>query len=274
MNCRNPKCRKPVPPSTRLCPTCSWDNGYPNVRQAHAERTALRRRLKLAEEDAIRRSCLDQLKMLREHLQTSVAVIATSASKAHALLSDSSEAYTTFYRVVDSGARTPRANWFDQVRGVADELLFPNYRDYISFAALSLNGIGCWYYGSVHLVLADFAIRERATAFEENSLFFCQKHQLGVHSPVPPGYRAVWKRRDELAAAKLSPIVHSATSHQDLPGILLRRPEEVDADFVEIHIFERLNRDSIQKVVVRAGGTDDDVIMKALVLGDCQRANI
>jgi hypothetical protein len=274
MNCLNPDCRNPVPPSARLCPTCSWDNGCPNVRQAQVEKTALQRRLRLAEADAQKRSCLGQLKMFRDQLRKSVAVIATSANKAHALLNDSSEAYTTFYRVVQSGARIPRDNWFDQVRGVADELLFPNYRDYISFAALSLDGRGCWYYGSVHLVLADFAIRERATAFEQNSLLFCQEHQLGVHDAVPPGYRAVWPQRDQLAAAKLVPALHSAISLEELPAVLLNRPDEVDAEFIEIHIFDRLNRGSIQRVVVRPGGTEDDEIMKQLVLRDCRRIGI
>ena len=145
MQCKNRRCGHEMPPSLRLCPACGSDNGCPNVRQALAEKKVVRARLNRAETSARRRFCLDQLTVLRQGLQNSVAVIATSANKAHALLSSSSEAYTTFYRTVSSGSRIPRSNWFDQVRGIADELLFPNYREFISFGALSLNGRGCWY---------------------------------------------------------------------------------------------------------------------------------
>lgn len=244
------------------------------MRQAESEEATLGQRLKQAEVSANHRLCARQFEEFRKQLRNSVAVIATSPNKAHALLSDTSEAYTTFYRVVRSGTRSPRTNWYDQVRGIADELLFPNYRDYISFAALSLNGVGCWYCGSVHLVLADFAIRERASVFEENSLLFCQKHGLGVHKPVPAGYRARWEKRDELATAKLEPLLNAATTVEEFPRILLSRTDEVDADLVEVHIYERLNRDSIQRVVLRAGGSEDDEIMKLLIRRDCRRFGI
>lgn len=274
VKCSNPECPSSIPPAARFCITCSWDNGYPNVRQAHAEEEALAVRLRRANTKATRRRCLDQLGAFREQLRKSVAVIATSPSKAHALLSDSLEAFTTFYRVIDSGARSPRSNWFDQVRGIADELLFPNYREYITFAALSLNGQGCWYYGSVHLVLADFAIRHRATVFEENSLYFCEKRHLGVHQAVPAGFRAVWNRRDDLAACKLGSRLDQRTTAGDFPEILLSRTEEAEADFIEVHVFERLNRESVQRVIARRGGTEDDQIFKALILRHCQRVGL
>jgi hypothetical protein len=274
MKCSNHLCPGVIPPSLRLCPACGSDNGYPNVRQARSEQGALFDRVAQAEKRARLRNCEDQLALLRDLLTKSVAVIATSPSKAHALLSDSSEAYSTFYRVVASGIRTPRPNRFDDVRGIADELLFPHYRDYISFASLSLNGIGCWYYGSVHLVLADFAIRERATAFEENSLQFCNDRRLGVHSAVPPSYRSVWGQRAELGVAKLEPALSSEHTAEDFPGIVLRRPEEFDSDFIEIHIYDRVTRDSVQKVLVRGAGTEDDEIMNKLIERDCRRSGI
>jgi hypothetical protein len=157
---------------------------------------------------------------------------------------------------------------------VADELLFPNYRDYISFAALSLNGVGCWYYGSVHLVLAEFAIAERASVFEENSLLFCEKHGLGVHKPLPPGHRAVWAKRNLLATAKLEHAIDSTTTVSTMPELLLSRSDAPDADFVEVHIYDRLDRNSIQAVVVRDGGDEDDEIMKSLILRECKRCGV
>jgi len=281
--CLNSECPVSVPPSARFCPVCGSDNGCPNVRQAKEEVPSLRERLKKAQLNADRRGCLPRFQDLLERLKSSVAVIATSPNKAHALLSDPSETYTTFYRVVASGSRTPRSNWFDQVRGIADELLFPNYREYISFGALSLDGVGCWHYGSVHLVLADFAIRDRATVFEENSLLFCYKNRLGVHQPIPLGYRAQWQHRHELAACKLGPLVDQATATEDFPGILLSRSTEAEADFVEVHIYERLNRHSIDRVLVRRyhekdlgqpDDIEDDEIMNMRILRLCQRLGL
>jgi len=257
-----------------LCATCGWDNGYPNVRQAETEEEFLSGRLREAEARATQRQCLGQLNALREDVKKSVAVIVTNPNKAYALLNDPSELYTTFYRVVASGTRMPRPNWFDQVRGVADELLFPNYREYISFAALSLDGVGSSHYGNVHLVLADFAIRERATAFEENSLLFCEKHRLGVHEKIAPGHRSTWKQRDRLAVAKLEPKLSPTTQPEDFSGIVLSREEAFDGDFIEVHIYERLNRQSIQRVLVKTGGSEDDAIMKELIVRVCGRNDI
>jgi len=274
MKCLNPECPADTPPSVRFCPTCGSDNGYPNVRQAEAETEALGHRLAEAEDRAAARACLAQLNAFREKVADSVAVIATSPNKAHALLKDPSALYTTFYRMVASGARMPLPNWFDRVRGVADELLFPNYRDYISFAALSLDGVGCSYYGTVHLVLADFAIRQRATVFEENSLLYSYRNRLGVHKELEPGHRATWVMRDHLAAVKLEPKLDPHMTAADFAGLLLSRPHRYDSDMIEVHIYERLNGPSIRKVLITAGGDADDEIMKQQVLRVCQRNGI
>lgn len=194
--------------------------------------------------------------------------------EALALLNDPSEVYRNFYQMKSAGAKSPRSNRFDQVRGIADELLFPNYREDISFAALSLPGQGCWYYGSIHVVLADFAVCDRTTVFESNSLLFCDEHQLGTHKPVPPGYRAIWTNRDELAAAKLANRISSATTNAEFNRILIADANDFDADFIEVHIYGGFNRASIERVVIRAGGDEDDKIMKAQVEKICSRAGI
>jgi hypothetical protein len=91
----------------------------------------------------------------------------------------------------------------DRERLLADDLLFPGYKQEIRFGALSLDGLGVTDYGSCSIVLKNLAISDRATVFEENSLDFCRSRKLGVGSPVPPGYRSVWDERDLLGCAKL-----------------------------------------------------------------------
>jgi hypothetical protein len=244
------------------------------VRQAELESEELTRRVRAAETDSIQRGCQQKVKLFRQSVADSVAVIAMDPGRALALLNDSTESYTTCYRLVAAGVRSPRANRFDQVRGIADELLFPNYREYISFAALSLDGQGCWYYGSVHFVLADFAICDRTTVFESNSLLFCDEHRLGTHKPLPNGYRAVWRRRDELAAAKLAFRISPATSGSEFAPILIRNPNDWDAEFIEVHMYGGFNRASIQKVVIRNGGDEIDIIKKGLIKRVCERTGI
>jgi hypothetical protein len=123
-------------------------------------------------------------------------------------------------------------------------------------------------------VLADFAIRDRVTAFEENSLLFCEKHRLGVHEGIAPGHRSTWKYRDQLAAAKLEPKLSPTTLPEDFSGILLSREEAFDSAFIEVHIYERLNRQSIKWVLVKTGGSEDDEIMRELIVRVCDRHDI
>lgn len=273
VRCANRLCRVPIGREARLCATCGWDNGCPNVRQAReqGERLALRSRVRRAESRARERGCADALAVFREQVRRSVAVLATTTNKAKALLESGTESFTSFYRLLDAGARRPAENWFDEVRGVADALLFPNYREHMQFAALSLDGVGCSYYGRVQLELAGFAIERRASVFEENSLLFCKKHALGVFRPMPKGYRATWEDRDKLAAAKLEPWLQAGHSDRDFPGILLSRPGAEDADFVEVHLYDCLTRESVAKInFVKARASDDDMIMWSLI---CQAAS-
>jgi hypothetical protein len=118
MKCRNSECPRILDISQRICPTCSHDNGYPNVRAAESqpEQEALRSRLKHAEARAAARGCIVVLGALRSVVSQSDAVVATSPSKAYALLNEG-QAFTTFYKLVASGVRQPLPNWFDKVRG-------------------------------------------------------------------------------------------------------------------------------------------------------------
>lgn len=222
------------------------------------------------------------LDAFRKEVEESRAVIATNWQRANGLLRDESEAYVSFYRLVESGARSPRSNWFDDVRGIADSLLFPHYRDLISFAALTLHGTGIWYYGPAHLVLKDIAIRDRATVFQENSLLFCLKNELSLHQEVPEGYRAAWHWRDGLAACKLERRLEPLMEPSEFAGLLLGDPDSSDSDFVEVHIYDRLNRGSMDNVYVKdplispteSKEENDDWLMMRLVMQACRRANI
>ena len=93
-------------------------------------------------------------------------------------------------------------------------------------------------------------IKERATVFEENSLHFCKRRDLGLRRPVPPGYRATWDQRHQLAAAKLEAWLVPGTHNDSFAQLLLRpstRPYE--EDFIEVHIFGSLHQLSVERIV-------------------------
>ena len=158
----------------------------------------------------------------------------------------------TFYQSVESGARRPEDTATEDDRLLSDDLLFPHYKREIRFAALSLDGLGPASYGTCSLVIREVAIRERATVFEENSLYFCGDRGLGVGRPVPLGYRAVWDERDQLATAKLESLLKSGMQPREFTGILLRTSgKTIREEFVEVHIYGPLHRQSIERLVVR-----------------------
>ena len=219
-----PRCGAEVRDSERNCAVCNHDCGYPNVRaaQSREEQDALAQRHQAAEASATARGCIDVFTQFRQAVRSSRAVLCRWLSQVLQLVSNDNELYASFYQLVGMGARRPEDTVTERERLLADDLLFPHYRDQIRFAALSLDGLGAKGYGDCSLVLRDIAIRDRTTVFEENSLYFCRDRGLGVGRPVPPGYRAVWDERDQLAVAKLEPLLLPGIRSRDFPGVLLR----------------------------------------------------
>jgi len=118
------------------------------------------------------------------------------------------------------------------------------------FAALSLNGRGVQKFGALTMVLREHIIKHRATVFEENSVEFCARHKIVVGSPIPPGYRAVWDKRHQLAAAKLHSKITAQTVQEDFIEILLQpSTQTTSADFIEVHIYGPLNKRGIERIV-------------------------
>jgi hypothetical protein len=248
-----PHCRTEVRESEERCPACYSVLGFPNVRAAQKpeEKAALAARYEAAIRSATTRSCEGVFEKFLQAVRSSRAVICRSLSKVKELVSSDNELYASFYQLVGLGARRPEDTPTERLRLVADDLLFPYYRDKIRFATLSLNGKGATTYGDCSIVLRDLAICHRATVFEENSLHFFKRRQIRFGESVPSGYRAVWEQRHELAAAKLEPALQEHMESDAFENLLLRpAQEQVLEDFIEVHIYGSLGRDSIERLVV------------------------
>ena len=250
-----PKCGEDVRDHERNCTVCDHDCGYPNVRAAERpeETRALEERLRTAEAAAASRGCSSVLADFRGAVRSSEAVLCRNLSTVMSLISNEDELYASFYQLVGMGARRPAETPVECQRALADDILFPYYRDQIRFAALSLNGRGVPDYGDCSLVLKELPIQDRATVFEENSLYFCMKRDLGMkRHTVPRGYRAKWSRRDELAAAKLESALQPGTQADGFAEIIMKpAAESEDAGFIEVHIYGPLHRRNIARLTAR-----------------------
>jgi hypothetical protein len=269
VNCR--QCGENVPASVRSCPSCQEDVGFPNVRAAETreEKAALQIRLSHAETSAKTRNCDAILRDFGKAVLLSKAVFCRNLGVVSSLVSSDSALYTNFYKQIDGEIRLPEDNRFDRGRSAVDGTLFPNYHKNICFAALSLDNVGLTRYGAYSIVLKEKMVFQRAAVFEENSFTFCQtKHRIIVGEQIPPGYRAIWKDRGELAMAKLHSAIQPTTRPEQYPGILLHsgtNPRVDDDDFIEVHIWGAIHRTAIERIVgPRPKSREDKVLWKSL----------
>jgi hypothetical protein len=160
--------------------------------------------------------------------------------------------FATYYQLRRAGLRLPTGDEWDYRRNVADEALFPDFKEHITFAALSLDGTGLSNYGSCSIVLRNDMIAHRASVFEENSVKFTERHRVAMKKgKVPNGYRAPWANREKLCAAKLHQSIDAATRPDEYSRLLMREGATSEEDqFVEAHIFGPWTARTIEQVSV------------------------
>jgi hypothetical protein len=264
MNCS--LCANEIRAYERNCPVCDTDAGYPNVRAAERADNvkALAGRFDEAERLCALDGRSDVLRRFQSAVKESKAVLCRSLSQTLKMVSTDNDLYASFYGEVEAEARRPEETLIEDDRLIADNLLFPHYHQHIRFASLSLNYQGVRHYGPCSITLSDVAIAHRSTVFEKNSLEFCRELKLGAGAGVPPGYRATWRDRDKLAAAKLQARIEPDDIDVTFPRRLLRdMPDTSPPDFIEVHIYGPLQRRGIERVVVSCGETRAE---EALVL--------
>jgi hypothetical protein len=198
-------------------------------------------------------------------LGNSVAVLNRPLGVLARLLSSDNELYSTFYQQVDSASRIPEDNRWDQARQAADAILFPFYFEHIRFGCLSLNGKGIPAYGEYSVTLHDHAIERRTSVFDQNSLSFVQEKRLVPGDPIPPGHRASWQRRGELAFAQCGERVSSNMSDDEFAAILIDLSGTEPA-FVEVDVYGPFNRRAVAKLSGpgRGGHRSDKAVIMSI----------
>jgi hypothetical protein len=247
------KCSAPIPLWAKDCPVCQTPAGFPNVRVAsrEAETEGLKQRVESARSSARARGSVAQLEAFEAAVENSHAVMSRRVESLQDWMQAQNPLWYSFHRQVEMG-RIPNEDPWDEGRESAEAAINPyTYRE-MNFAALSLDGAGITSYGPFGLTLRDADIEDRTTVFEENPFFFNKKHHVIAGQTPPKGYRSVWGERARLAIAKLHSKISSGTPSTEFATILMEdRREESDCDFVEVHIYGAVNRQSITRVVGR-----------------------
>jgi hypothetical protein len=150
--------------------------------------------------------------------------------------------------LLEAEVKLPDGNAWDPLRRLADEALFPGYKEKIRFAALSLDGDGLPGYGECSLVLRDEMIAHRTSVLEGNSALLLRKWDYNV----PTGSRAAWIERGRLCVAKLAARLRPGMTETDFASLLLRpRPRREDDELVEVHVWGPMSSWTFARVVLR-----------------------
>jgi hypothetical protein len=256
-------CNGIVPPHLDRCPHCGRAIDFPNIRAAEdpLEKDALKRRYNTAKKEMLALGRENTLLSFERAIADSNAVIARSVNEVYRLASSDSEVYSTFYKILDSGIRLPRGDKWDILRVLTDSALFPNYKEHIRFASLSLTDTGLVSYGDCFITLRTEMIAHRATVFEENSILFMKHNniQLWTADSLPRGFRATWKDRALLCVAKLHGRLLDA-GENEYAQILLEQGSTAEEDqFVEVHIWGPMTIRTVKKMIFKEGLRDEPI---------------
>lgn len=263
-------CNAAVPPQERNCPSCGLDAGFPNVRECgtEPERNALAQRARAALARAESRGAAEAATRFSEAVEKLSGVVVTMpATMANSLLDNEYQMYTSYEQLVGAGARTIADTPNDRRRRAIDSVIFGSNSPEIRFGVLSLTNLGLTTYGSIHARLKQVSVEHRTTFLESNTFELLAAVKAG-EPVVPPGTRAVWANRHELAIAKCEPRINKATLDGEWPQLLVAAGKtRADDSFIEAHVFGGFNStaiDSIEAVVTERHSPTEKLLAKAV----------
>ena len=252
-----PECHNQASPSLRFCPHCGADMGFPNVRQAQAEKSELEARYHKALTEAEQRGARDALESFADHVNRhSQAVMARPLNMVDALLSNPNQILST-YRQRQGNSQIPEGSKWDILRPATEAALFPGYEDQIHYAMLSFEDKAPDRYGDVSLVFNQDMIKNRATAYEMNTVMYLVNSDISFKQlfNLPKGFQAIWDQRGELAAAKSAVAIGDDACRDDYQSVLVQEKNGEDDVFVEVHIYGIITALAVAKVKLHP--TDD-----------------
>lgn len=218
-------------------------------------------RYRLACDELHHRGCDIVRETFENEVRTkAVAVISTHFNELQRLAVADTNVFSTYYRRVEAGLVIPEGDQWSVLRAVAEEAMFPGYKDHIRFATLSLDGVGVKNYGNGEcaLTLRTSKVSHRASLFEDNNVVFTvyqQRATMADACNLPKGYRSCWDDREKLCVAKLAGVLQPHHVLSDFPKLLIQQGRTTRDDrFVEVHIWGPLTIRAVERVrVFRCG---------------------
>jgi len=260
------KCGDEIAFAAIHCSGCGHQNvGYPNVRYADdpAEVAALDAKFVAAQSCARQDGSGATLDAFKQAVDQSRAITVMSPVDLLALIAKKNKLWVSFYKQTRAaGGRVAEPNKWDMNRGSNDEKVNPQYYEEINYAALSLTDYGSGWYGGCHISLDSQRIAIRTSVFWKNPFQLLKDPKLEPDEMVPPGFRASWGRRGELAVAKLHDRITPGTVASEFADILLERDStRGDTDFIEVHIYGPVAPSAFTKVTVDPKLLDEDELL-------------
>ncbi len=250
MKCPDAECGYENSLSNENCSCCGAFLGFPNVNECKqkGELDALRKRYRAEVRLARKDGYEDKRKEFEKAAKKSAAVINVNLEYLHTFIVGSNALYSTYQLQAEGEVRDLAKTEFDKERRGIESTLFGSYGKNIRYAALSLDGTGLKSYGDYTIVLADKAVKKRATLLEENSYRFIKRHQVLAGGEIPRGYRSLWKDRVKLLVAKVAKKI-PLTKKDKYNTIVLDSTGNRETDeFVEVHIYGKINSAAVQAV--------------------------
>lgn len=250
-------CNYDFPESCNSCPHCARPGLFPNVKAAEKdeESNALTQRYDGAMQKANTKGTTAIAQQFEQEVAQSQASIARPMGEIDRLTSSDRELYATYYQLINAVVRLPGGDDWARYRVLADESIFPDYKEKVRFAALTLNGRGVESYGKNFMVLREEMIAHRTSVFEENTVVWMKRQNRPFTELInlPKGYRATWAERGRLAVAKLGEKLQTTTTSGEFPSLLLQNgATSPDDDFIEAHIYGDLSIHSVKALIVEA----------------------
>lgn len=244
-----PHCGTKNPLINKDCLACGMSLGFPNVNECSQkeELKALGKRYKKKIESARDKGHQNKIAEFEEEIKKSLAVINVDLEYLHSLIVRGA-AYSNYQLLTTGEARDFARPEADKERLGVEGTIFGSYGRNIRYAALSLDGSGLKSYGDFTIILSNKAVGLRATLLEENSYKFVKRHKILAGGKIPKGYRAVWKDKHKLAVAKL--IKKALLTKKENYAIIVLKDtgNRKKDDFIEVHIYGRISKESLQAV--------------------------
>jgi hypothetical protein len=242
-------CDTTIPSTGTSCKVCQEPIGFPNVRLAVKEESALECRYQMEMESVKTRGIEDVALDFENVVSDANVIIARSVVDLMGLIGNENKLISTYHQQVASGARLAENNYYDPMRDSVESVVNPLYYKDINYAALSLDSIGVKHYGEAHIKLHNKFIQNRTSFFQENPFNMVTKLKLSAGDVFPEGYRSTWHEKGKLALCKChASLERDNKSIDDFQKILLVESE--NADFIEAHIYGSIHVKCIEGVTL------------------------